>query len=70
MEEKIRLSKNFYDKTAVDEAAKDFSHIARFRVVELKNDIIIAIEETKKTPNLKEEFTNYVLGLMKNKTIV
>ncbi len=70
MEEKIRLNKRFYEKIAVEEAAKDFSHLAKFRIIDSKENIIIVIEETKKTPQLKEEFINYVLGLMKNKTIV
>lgn len=70
MEEKIRLNKKFYDKKAIEEAYRDFSHLANFRIVESKDDIIIAIEEIKKTPHLSEEFINYVLGLMKNKMIM
>ena len=70
MEEKIKLNKSFYDKKAVEQASKEFSHLANFRIVETKEDLIIAIDEITKTPHLKEEFTNYVLGLMKNKIII
>ena len=74
----FRLNKKFYDSGTVKEAAGDFSKTCRCRVFGHQNDVLI-IELTAKRKlerkkddrlPLKEEFCNYVLGLMKNKTLV
>jgi len=74
----FRLNKKFYDIETAKEAAGDFSKICRCRIFDYQNDDIV-IELTPKgklerkkdgSLPLKEEFCNYVLGLMKNKTLV
>ena len=71
MNQKIRLklSNKFYDMQAIEEALKDFGNICVGRV--LNNDIEVELvpKEEINEP-LKEEFCNYVLGLMKNQTLI
>jgi hypothetical protein len=68
--QKIRLNLNakFYDVDSVKEALNDFGEICEGKILNKNIDVELIIKES--VPNLKEEFCNYVLGLMKNKIIV
>ena len=63
------MDKGFYDKRAVDEALHDFNGVCEGRILNDKMEIELVPKGEIKEP-LKEEFCNYVLGLMKNKTFV
>lgn len=65
---RFRLNESFYDKTIIKEALDDFRNICKS-----KTHSYIEIELTSKDKvdyDLEDEFCNYVLGLMKNKTII
>lgn len=64
----LKLNKKLYNKEAVKEAINEFSRICEGRIVNDKIEVIL--KPKKKTEHLEEEFCNYVLGLMKNKTLV
>ncbi|MCK4521740.1 MAG: HxsD-like protein [Nanoarchaeota archaeon] len=64
----ILLNKEFYNKESVKEALNDFKGICRGKI--LNNSIEIELKPKEDIKQLKEEFCNYVLGLMKNKTLV
>ena len=65
------LNEKFYKDEAVREALNDFKDICKGRMErdEQGNFKIILIPK-KETEKLKEEFCNYVLGLMKNELLV
>ena len=65
---KIKLNKDFYNKGAIEEAMDDFKEVCKGKII--NEDIEIELQPKEKTKNLKQEFCNYVLGLMKNKTMV
>lgn len=67
--ESVKLNKSIYDKTAINQAINDFSHLAKFKIKEDNNNYNIEIFEDESKQNLKEEFCNYVLGLMKSKIL-
>lgn len=67
--ESVKLNKLFYQKKEVEQAIKDFSHIGNFSLEEKEGELIIKIKDNKEFPFLKEEFCNYIIGLMKNKTV-
>ena len=63
------LNPNFYDKSSIGEAIEDFKEIGEISldkgfVVVLSKDDYLTSEE------LFYEFSNYVLGLMKNNSVV
>ncbi len=64
----IKLNNKFYDKEAIEEALNDFKGVCKGKI--LNKDIEIELKPKEETKQLKEEFSNYVLGLMKNKTLV
>lgn len=65
---KLRLNNKFYSREAIEEALKDFKEVCQGKII---NDLIeVELESKKEFRNLKEEFCNYVLGLMKNKALV
>ncbi|MBR9676986.1 hypothetical protein GOV04_02500 [Candidatus Woesearchaeota archaeon] len=66
---KLVLNKNFYDKKAISQAIKDFEHIAKITILDDEFGIELLQKEPLEEP-LKEEFSNYVLGLMKNENII
>lgn len=68
----VSFNKKFYSIDAVDEAIADFSEICRARVIENNDDKIVVELDSKQEFDapLKEEFCNYVLGLLKNKGLV
>ena len=65
---RLRLNNKFYSKEAIEEALKDFKEICKGRI--LNDGIEVELEPKEEVKLLKEEFCNYVLGLMKNKTLV
>lgn len=65
---KIRLNKEFYNKEIVKEALDDFKDVCNGKI--LNEGMEIELEPKEGIGNLKEEFCNYVLGLMKNKMMV
>ena len=68
---KIQLNKQLYSIEAVRETADKFTRVARSQI-DLKDQININLYPKEKG-NLKiigYEFSNYVLGLMKNKTMI
>ncbi len=65
---KIKLNKDFYDKMTIEEALRDFEEVCNGKI--LNDDIEIELEAKEENKNLKQEFCNYVLGLMKNKIMV
>ena len=64
----IKLNNKFYSKDAVEEALKDFNDVCNGNI--LNDDIEVELNEKEDIENVGEEFCNYVLGLMKNKTLV
>jgi hypothetical protein len=65
---KITLNKNFYTVEAIKEALHDYEEVCRGRVI--NDNIEIELESKEELQDLQEEFCNYVLGLMKNKTAI
>lgn len=65
---RIRLSSKFYKKEAVEEALRDFNEVCKGKII--SNEIEVELEPKEDIENLNEAFCNYVLGLMKNKTLV
>jgi len=68
---RINLNKNFYSLIAVEESLKDFDKVC-YSKIRNKNQIEVILEpkDKKLIKILGYEFCNYVLGLMKNKTLV
>ncbi len=63
---KIKLNSKFYDKEVIEEALNDFGEVCSGKMT----DDGVELEPKEDVKNLEEEFCNYVLGLMKNKTLV
>ena len=68
----VSFNKKFYSIDAVEEAIADFSEICRASIIENDDDKIVVELDSKHEFDapLKEEFCNYVLGLLKNKGLV
>ena len=64
---RVKLNAEFYDKSVIDEALRDFKEICDGEIINKEFEIELEQKAELDTP-LKEEFCNYVLGLMKNKT--
>ena len=65
---RVRLNSRFYSREAVEEALHDFKEVCKGRV--LNGSMEVELVPKKGARLLKEEFCNYVLGLMKNKGLV
>ena len=65
---KIKLNKDFYDPDAIQEALDKFADICSGTI--LNKDIEVVLYNEHGVPMIKEEFCNYVIGLMKNKLTV
>lgn len=65
---RIKLNNNFYDKGSIEEALRDFKDICNGSI--LDDSFEVELEPKEEANQLKGEFSNYVLGLMKNKTLV
>ncbi len=63
----LRFNKKIYPKLAIKKAVKDYRDLANFKVEQNKNYFLVKIRKIK--PELKDvfqdEFSNYVLSLMK-----
>ena len=64
---RLKLNSKFYSKEAVEEALKDFKGVCEGKI--LNDDMEIELKPKEEIEKLKEEFCNYVLGLMKNKAL-
>jgi len=60
----VRLNNKFYDLEVVREAVRDFRKICKARII--SDEILIEITPKK----IEDEFCNYVLGLMKNRSVI
>lgn len=68
---KIKLNEQFYDIKAVKESLKDFNQVCSGKIANKKDiEIILKPKDKSLTNVLGYEFCNYILGLMKNKTLV
>jgi hypothetical protein len=65
---KIKLNKDFYNKQAIEEALNDFEGVCKGKI--LNEDMEVELQLKEENKNIKQEFCNYVLGLMKNKIMV
>jgi hypothetical protein len=65
---KLRLSSDFYAKEAIDMAIEDFRHVCDCRVLDEAYEIELL--PTEPSEELAGEFANYVLGLMKNRSMI
>ena len=64
--EKVHFNKNIYSQQAIKQAIKDFSQYADFKS-KLNGDYLeVTIDNIKSEDkdDIKDEFANYVLGLM------
>lgn len=63
----IRFNKKIYSQEAIKKAIKDYAHLANFTLNQNKNYFLVKIDKIE--PELKskfsDEFSNYILGLMK-----
>ncbi len=69
----IQLNKNFYNKEVVEQGLCDFKEVCdgKFLGVDLSADkLLIELVPKQDVEFLKEEFCNYVLGLMKNNNFI
>lgn len=68
----ILLRKEFYVKEAIEESLKDFKEICSSNLTEKGNYFTLLLKPKTeiKSSELAYEFCNYVLALMKNKTLV
>jgi len=67
----VSFNKKFYSIDAVEEAIADFSEICRASIIENDDKIVVELDSKHEFDSpLKEEFCNYVLGLLKNKGLV
>jgi len=65
----IKFNKSFYKEDVITEAINDFKKVSTGKIIKKENnEIIIEIIPNEEHSNFKEEFSNYVLGLMKNNT--
>jgi len=64
----INFNKNFYTVEVIKKAIQDYKRIASFSIKSDKKEIKVEIKNINLEPRdiIKEEFCNYVLGLMKN----
>jgi hypothetical protein len=65
----ITFNSKFYKKEAIEAALKDFIEVCEGKILNNKIDVELTPKQEIKEP-LKEEFCNYVLGMMKNKGLV
>ena len=63
----ITLNRNFYNKKTIQEAIRDFSDVCTAKIINDNYDV--EIEQKENIDNLPQEFSNYVLGLMKNEAM-
>jgi hypothetical protein len=69
----FEFNKDFYDLKSIKDTIKDFKDVAEIVFEDKNNKIKIIIKSKEKELSDTElylEFRNYVLGMMKNKTII
>ena len=68
----IQLNKQFYDLNSVNESIQDFNEVCTGKIDDKSEHEIkvILMPKNEDIENLKYEFCNYVLGLMKNKNLI
>ena len=66
----INLNKKFYDLGTIKESLDDFRAVCSGKVKNTKRGFRIVLKANTQSPNLGHEFSNYVLGLMKNKMMI
>ena len=64
----VKLNNKFYNKEAIKKAIDDFEGVCDGKI--LNNSIEIQLNPKEDIQEIKEEFCNYVLGLMKNKILI
>jgi two-component sensor histidine kinase len=63
----FKLNLNLYNLNSIKHAIKDYKGIARISLKSNeKNYLELTLKTTEDIPNIEHEFTNYVLGIMKN----
>jgi hypothetical protein len=64
--EVIKFNKKIYNLEAVKKAVEEFKNLANFTIKELDGCIEVKMDKIDKSVKniLKDEFSNYVLGLM------
>jgi len=63
----IRFNKKIYSEKIIKETIKSYVHLAKFSFSQNKNYFLVKINKTKPEvkDKLSDEFSNYVLSLMK-----
>jgi len=64
----INFNKNFYTVEVIKKAIQDYKGIANFNIISSKKENKVEIKniDPESEGIIKQEFCNYVLGLMKN----
>jgi len=64
--EMIRFNKNIYNLKAIEKAIEEYKNLAKFSIKEKGSYIEVALAQVDKEVKnvIKDEFANYVLGLM------
>ena len=68
--EKIRLNKQFYDYGCINIAKIKYGKFLDIIIKQDENYFELKYTNLTETPNIINEFTNYVLALMKNKVLI
>ena len=67
----LKLKRDFYKIGSVKEAIRDFGEICEGRITSKEGPLIeVRLIPKESSPNIEREFCNYVLGLMKNNSLV
>ena len=67
---KVVLSSKFYDKDAISESISEFAELADAVIERKGEDFLITLSAKSDAAHIDLEFCNYVLSLMKNKSLV
>lgn len=68
--EEIYLNRDLYNIDAIKESIKDFNKLLSAEIKEEKRHFKITIKPKINSEDIKKEFCNYVLGVMKNRILV
>ncbi|MCX6744510.1 MAG: HxsD-like protein [Candidatus Parcubacteria bacterium] len=62
----IKFNKNIYNLKVIEEAIKEYKNLANFKVKMVGNYLEVSIDKIDQDVQavIKNEFANYVLGLM------
>lgn len=67
---KITLTSKIYDRESIEQALKDYAEVCEGRLVDDSFTVELLPKRGYEKEPVKEEFCNYVLGLMKNRGVV